>query len=56
LIRDHPSHALYLAKLAWAESKLGKHDDARRHLEEAVKSAPDDPVIKDIQKMLLRED
>ncbi len=47
-----PGNAIYLAKLAWAECKQGKLDEAKSHLGAAEKIAPDDPIVLGIAQLV----
>lgn len=46
-VRREPNNGYYVDSLGWAYYKLGKYQDAVRHLERAVELRPEDPILND---------
>lgn len=54
IVRRQPIDAIHLAKLAWAEWKLGKSEEALPHLLAASEIQPNHPTVRHVAGMVLK--
>lgn len=56
IVREEPKYVVGRAQLAWCQWEMGQRDEARRNFEQAKEEAPDNPVVMQIEKLLVEDE
>lgn len=55
LVRAQPEDATHRIRLAWCQWEMGRHDEARKNFELALKQDPNHPMIPQLQQTILQD-